>query len=136
MRLRFIRFESDQLRFGLIYGSIVLCLIAAAWSLPLDRLLPACIFRSMTGLSCPTCGATRALLHFSRGELLDALSMNPIFMVVLLSLLAWMLLDGIQLLYRKRISLVFTSRIEKTILRAGVALLFLANWIYLIVRHS
>ena len=35
-----------------------------------------CIFNSLTGLSCPSCGLTRAVVAISRGQFLRALSLN------------------------------------------------------------
>ena len=37
-----------------------------------------CIFHQWTGLLCPGCGLTRAMVALSRGELRTALSYNPL----------------------------------------------------------
>jgi hypothetical protein len=45
-----------------------------------------CPLRAVTGLSCPTCGATRAFTRLSRGDLLSAIEFNPIMIAALLAL--------------------------------------------------
>jgi hypothetical protein len=39
--------------------------------------LPACAFRSVTGLPCPGCGMTRALLLMAQLRLPEAIAMHP-----------------------------------------------------------
>jgi cytochrome bd-type quinol oxidase subunit 2 len=39
----------------------------------------SCTIRSITGLPCPGCGLTRALLLFLRGDLAGAWTMHPLF---------------------------------------------------------
>jgi len=41
-------------------------------------LLRPCIFRSLTGIPCPTCGTTRAATSFLDGNLITAFSANPL----------------------------------------------------------
>jgi len=64
---------------GLCWGAAAAASIALA---PLaDRaaeLAPACLFRSMTGLPCPTCGSTRAVLALARLDLAGAVVLNPL----------------------------------------------------------
>jgi len=42
------------------------------------RHLPTCPLHEWTGLFCPSCGATRAVYHLLRGELLAACSANAL----------------------------------------------------------
>ena len=65
---------------------------------PSERtLLPPCPLRSLTGLDCPLCGATRATHALVHGDLLGALDFNALY-VALLPLVAlavgWWLLRG------------------------------------------
>lgn len=48
--------------------------------------LPPCLFRNITGLSCPTCGATRAFHAAAHGEIMTALGLNPAGTVLFLML--------------------------------------------------
>jgi hypothetical protein len=62
--------------------------IAVAWPrLPVHPPL-ACPFRSVTGLPCPLCGMTRAVVAAMHGHLLDSLRFNPAGIVVVLVALA------------------------------------------------
>ena len=47
----------------------------------LARWLPECRFHRLTGWACPSCGATRATLALARGELVAAVSWNPLIAV-------------------------------------------------------
>jgi hypothetical protein len=46
-----------------------------------SSLIQPCLMRSLTGLPCPTCGGTRAMLALSRGSWLEALAANPLVTV-------------------------------------------------------
>jgi hypothetical protein len=48
-----------------------------------------CPFRSLTGLDCPLCGATRAAHHLFRGDLVAAADLNVLFLVLAPALLAF-----------------------------------------------
>ena len=41
------------------------------------ELAPRCSFRVLTGLPCPACGTTRALVALGEGRLLEAFAHNP-----------------------------------------------------------
>ena len=70
---------------SLLFGSV---LLLGFGYLLLLRLTPftgfPCIFHEWSGLLCPGCGLTRAFLSLSRGELLLALSYNPLLPLYLL----------------------------------------------------
>ena len=44
---------------------------------------PSCVFRSLTGLSCPGCGSTRALHQLLHGHVATAFTLNPLLLVAL-----------------------------------------------------
>jgi len=66
--------------------SLALVLLAGAagaaallpWVPLLARLAPPCPFHAWTGLPCPGCGATRAVLALSAGDPAAALAWNPL----------------------------------------------------------
>jgi hypothetical protein len=74
----------------------VLLGVAAAWGAvavlrPGDAGPTPCPWRTLTGLDCPFCGATRAAASLAHGDLTAALDHNAFFVLVILplSLLAW-----------------------------------------------
>jgi len=75
----------------LLSGLTALALMGLAWTWPLwgEALRLACPFRALTGIACPTCGGTRALLAAARGDLGTALQFNPLVGLVTTGLLAW-----------------------------------------------
>ena len=44
---------------------------------------PPCIFRTLTGFTCPGCGTTRALHEITHGHLLAAFMLNPLLVLAL-----------------------------------------------------
>jgi hypothetical protein len=92
-----------------------------------------CLFKRMTGVACPSCGATRALLALLHGEIGNALYINPLGFVLLPLLLIlpwWLSLD----FFRRDNSFYrageFVSRLfsrHRWITAAGTILL-VANW--------
>jgi hypothetical protein len=44
---------------------------------------PVCLFRLVTGLTCPGCGTTRALHEIMHGHFLEAFMLNPLLLLAL-----------------------------------------------------
>jgi hypothetical protein len=44
---------------------------------------PACMFRALTGLTCPGCGSTRALHQLLHGHVGNAFVLNPLLLIAL-----------------------------------------------------
>lgn len=91
----------------------------ASWS-------PGCPFRTLTGLDCPGCGATRAVYALTQGDLGVALDHN-LFAVALLPVLAvvWVL----WLLRRIRIGPSARAPVPPAAFSLGVAVAITAFWI-------
>lgn len=104
--------------------------LLARFAAPLFDLLPACTFRAVVGLPCPTCGATRAGLALARGEWLTALAHNPLFVVGLGVLSIWSLLSLLKKLRGKTMSCETQSWpwLHRVVIGA-----ILLNWLYLIL---
>jgi hypothetical protein len=121
--------DTGRVEFGLIYGGIALLALCAARVLPILTFLPSCTFRELTGLPCPTCGASRALVYLSQGDILSSVAMNPL---ISLCLIASLLYFAYSLFTLKgaRISLVLTKT-DKNIVRASVLFMVLVNWCFL-----
>ncbi len=125
--------EQGELELGIVYGIIVLAAVCAARFLPLERLVPSCLFHVLTGVSCPTCGATRSLVHFSHGDVSGALALNPLLVVALAVILGYFLYSTVSLLLKLPRVVLSLSPVEKNVARATACFLFLMNWTYLIV---
>lgn len=74
-------------------GRLVLVLLAAA-TIPVAAMVyhyppsqyhfyPPCLFHKLTGMHCPGCGATRAVGALVKGDLLQALAYNVLFILFL-----------------------------------------------------
>lgn len=62
--------------------------VAAGLVNPTTSTLPQCPVHALSGLSCPGCGATRALHAIAGGDVVQALNHNAFF-VVAVALLTW-----------------------------------------------
>jgi len=122
---------------GLLAGGGGLLLLAAArwWGRTLEH-LARCPLRNATGVPCPTCGGTHAVLALARGDLPAALRENPLVTLgALLAALwtAWAVAATFWPPARRLPSL--SSRARRRLAWTAAALL-LANWLYeLAVRH-
>ena len=92
--------------------------------------LPDCPFRSMTGLPCPLCGATRAFTHVARGDS-AFLSYNAFWVLVAVA----MIVAGAVVLIRRR---PFMDDLTRTPARAAVTLALLggAGWAYALAERA
>lgn len=111
----------------LVAAAVLACvsLAVARWQPAVLSLLSACPFRALTGMSCPTCGSTRAVWALSHGRLAEALAANPLAAVTLLLLLP------------AAVTSVALRRVEtppraRRILAWSGAVLVLLNWGYLL----
>jgi hypothetical protein len=87
-----------------------------------------CLFRTTTGLPCPTCGATRATLALVHAEWWAALAHNPLVTLAWPVLFAWVILRfGLG----RRLSITTSAR-GRHLLAGALLLAVLLNWAYLI----
>lgn len=97
-----------------------------------------CMIKHATGLPCPSCGSTRAIVLLSKGLWMDALVTNPFgYMIAFIMLLAplWILFD----IGTKRKTLfqfykIIESRLKNPGLSIPLAVLVLINWIWNITK--
>lgn len=133
MRIAFKKRSIGEIEFGVIYGSMALLLLGSARVLPVLSLTPSCVFKGLTGIPCPTCGTTRSVVYLSQGDAANALVMNPLATLGLMAAVAYFFYSVITLLFNlPKLSFLLTNR-EKTAIRSGVIMLFLAQWAYLIM---
>jgi len=124
----------NQIEFGLIYGVIALIILGAACWPPILTLAPDCVFKGLTGMSCPTCGSTRSLVYLSQGDIMPAFSMNPLVTLAMIAAVLYFLTTLVALAFDlSRITCTLTHK-EKNIARAAAVMLLLAQWAYLTLR--
>lgn len=121
--------------------------LLARFAAPFFKLLPACTFRQVTGVPCPSCGATRAGLALAQGDLLVALSNNPLVVIGLSILFGW----SVYRVFERWSGKIFSNRLSQKVtkilgayfestkferrqrLRWLVIGTMAMNWLYLIV---
>jgi hypothetical protein len=95
-----------------------------------------CLFKHLTGIPCPACGSTRAVLALFRGE--DVLAYNPLGIVTLaaaslaLAMLCRDLATGSDSLFRSWRSAERFVR-QPLVAAAGIAVMA-SNWMWAIAR--
>jgi hypothetical protein len=123
--------------------------LLARFAARLFNLLPACIFRQITGVPCPSCGATRAGLALAQGDLLVALSYNPLAVISLGILFGWSMFcvfekwssGAVSSKLSKMMAKIFGADYVSAKFKMRQRLRWLAigaiilNWIYLIVTR-
>ncbi len=90
-----------------------------------------CILREITGLPCPACGSTRAVLAASDGRLHDAFLLNPLLAVAAATGAAWLVLRWG---FGRTVKLDLSMRARRALWWAAAVLLAL-NWAYVIARE-
>ncbi|MBC7186399.1 MAG: DUF2752 domain-containing protein [Calditrichaeota bacterium] len=136
MHVRIEKGRPRQAYLGLIYGGLVVAALTALRLLrPLLQLAPPCAFHSLTGVPCPSCGATRSAVFLAEGRIADSLRVNPLFFALYVGLILWGL-GAMCLMVSRRNIVVALSRGEKRVLRIGVICGMFANWLYLIISHA
>ena len=69
---------------GLVAAALVLGVLVLPWRPP-----TLCLLRGLTGIPCPFCGGTTALVQLGRGDLLAALHASPLAVVAAPLWVAW-----------------------------------------------
>jgi hypothetical protein len=97
-----------------------------------------CLIKQVTGLPCPSCGATRSIILFVNGDFKDAMFYNPIgiiLLIIMISAPVWIAID----FFREKESLFrFYRKSEEVIKQKRFAipaiLLVLTNWMWNIYK--
>lgn len=121
-----------RLPLGAIFGTIGALGAAAVGLFGLDRLpFNVCLFKSLSGLPCPTCGSTRAVGCLVHLDVAGAIAMNPLATVAMGLVAIWSLCD-FGLLTRGRALDVEIARPLGRIVRVLALAMVAANWLYLV----
>jgi len=127
-----------ELDFELLWLTISLgAVLAAGIWLAAGLPWPHCLFLTITGHPCVTCGATRSAIQFLHGHFYEAWRWNPL----MFAFFCWVaLFDAYAILVlatgaaRLRVSSV-TSR-EKNFIRLLVVSMLVLNWAYLLANSA
>ena len=100
---------------------------------PLPRMF--CLFKTITGFPCPTCGTTRAFLALSRGEIFTALSYQPLIMIVTLGSIVLTAVDLAAWKIGKVQPLAWIAE-RSSLSTWSVIIVILVNWLYVLLHLS
>jgi hypothetical protein len=121
--------EEGQLAFMWLVAAVSAVALRPVW-LALAPFFRPCVFRSLTGIPCPTCGTTRAATAFLDGDLITAFAANPLATTGGLLFVVGAPLAVIWALARWPLPVLPTPL--PSWVRIGVILLIAANWFYII----
>lgn len=129
-----------------LYSTMFLaCIVGYGWLyfsnvqyLTGHKSVEVCLIKYITGIPCPSCGVTRAIILLTEGNIVEALRINPLGFIVAIIMLAapiWIVLDVVA----KSNTLVDFYRRVESYLRSPhyaipLALLIMSNWIWNIMK--
>jgi len=116
--------------FGVIYSGVLLAAAVLFYCVVSLYDIPhfGCPFKIITGIPCPTCGATRMSYAFLNFHVFKAIYYNPMLSFILLGIPLWGLHD-ILVVFDK----ITPITIPRSWFRWGGLIIFLLNWAYLII---
>jgi hypothetical protein len=125
--------EIDHEMLWLAVGGAGLACLALTTAHGVAVRLPGCPFKLLTGLPCPTCGVTRAVMAMTRLDLRAALELNPLAVAAAGAAAIYFLYAAIVLLWRTpRLRPRLTPR-DLAVARFVTAGVVSINWLYLVV---
>jgi Protein of unknown function (DUF2752) len=111
--------------------AVLAMLIAARFYDRLPLHPPPCGFRTLTGIPCLGCGATRAAIALAEGDVIKAIRYHPALVLGCVLALAWTML-GIRRYHRGLDISPAVQQNQKLVQTAWITgAILLANWIYL-----
>ena len=135
MQLHWRKSAPQEIDYELVWLTVSLgagCALAAWLTAHLPT--PQCVFHSLTGFPCVTCGATRAAIQFFHGHFGASFLFNPLAFLAYCGLIVFDLYAVSVLITRTpRLRLDNLSRPEKNFARGAAVLLLASNWIYLLI---
>jgi hypothetical protein len=131
-----VRFRSatkDERQLALLWlAAAVSAIVLRPLWLAASPHLGSCVFRSLTGIPCPSCGTTRAATAFLQGHVITAFINNPL--ATLMGLLFVVGAPIAVIWTTARWSVPSLSNPLPLWVRIGAVFLIAANWLYLILR--
>jgi len=120
-----------------LWLAITLSLFLMGWMLiHFSVPLPPCLWHQMTGLPCPGCGGTRCARAIVAGSLGTAFKMNPFVFISLAVVVLYDIYAATVLFFRlPRLRFTEVPPWLGLWTRIGVAVLFAANWAWLMIAR-
>lgn len=109
----------------------VLALVAARLSQVSPLPIPRCGLLSLTGVPCPFCGSTRCLIAWSRLDLVQAFSWNPLVATAGLCACAWLVICLLDRILGRTWGRRISQRLRRQPWPAVMIGAVILNWIYL-----
>lgn len=132
-------------RYRLYWLLLILCIAGYVWlyiGFLTGRSEPdapeVCMIKYVTGVPCPSCGSTRSVYSLLKGDLLNAIYINPlgilvfIVMVILPFWIAWDVASKRSTLYRFYRGI--ENKLAKPVYAIPLILLIIINWIWNIIK--
>lgn len=104
-----------------------------------DERFTVCLFKSLTGIPCPACGATRSIQAILQADISNALFINPLGFLLFAALIILPLWVTSDLLRKQNTFHRFYTFAEAKLAQKIIALpaiaLITANWVWSICKH-
>ncbi|BBB32808.1 hypothetical protein TTHT_1291 [Thermotomaculum hydrothermale] len=135
MKLKLEEYKKGDINIPLIYFIVFFTAAIGGYIFVKLGLMPPmqCQFKHFTGYPCPTCGTTRLVLSLYNFDLISAFKFNPFMFISGVLFGLWSLTGFLPVFFKKKLSIDITKK-EKKIILIIVFILFIANWIYLILN--
>jgi hypothetical protein len=124
--------EIDHEQVWVAVAATGLTLLALTSTHVLEIQLPLCPFKIITGLPCPTCGLTRAVMAMTRLDFAAAFAFNPLGFAAAIGIGLYLLYAAIVLTARLPRFRPRLTRRDMNVGRIAVLALLAANWAWLI----
>jgi hypothetical protein len=121
--------EERQLAYLWLAASVSVIALKPLW-MAFAPLLRPCVFRSLTGVPCPSCGTTRAALAFLDGNLVAAVAANPLVTAAGLIFVVGAPLAALWAIAKCPVPVLPTPIPGWA--RVGAVAIIAANWLYVI----
>ncbi len=97
-----------------------------------------CLIKNVSGVPCPSCGSTRAVVALIKGDIIQSIMLNPLGLVIFLIMLIipmWIIFD---LSYKRDSFYLFYRKAERKLQERKYMISFfvliILNWIWNVVK--
>lgn len=140
-KIHFINMTKNRL-YVLIFTACLLGFLYSFYKIQShhDEDFSVCLIKNTTGIPCPSCGTTRAIIAIFRGNFIESTYINPLGILVLSIMIVapfWIMIDWIL----KKSSFYFIykkveTRLKNPIVYIPLLILVIANWVWNILKNN